>query len=172
MKTFLSIFLAGCLVAGAAFAVAEPSYSVSRLERPAGILKSPAAHEISICRKDHEGLDLAAAEPIADAETRLKAALEAGGDFVSVDVADLSCAYCMAAIEKSFAAREEVAAAYLNPHNSTLSFVTEKGRSLDDELIRKLIKRRGYGVAAIRRGDFVSPAPEADEEAAKATTPQ
>lgn len=172
MKTFLSAMIAVCLAAGVAFAAAEPSFSVSRLEPPAGIFSSPAAHETSICRKDHEGLDLAAAEPVADAATRLKAALDAGGDFVSVDVEDLSCAYCMAAIEKSFAARVEVAAAYLNPHNSTLSIVTEKGRSVDDDLIRKLIKRRGYGVAAIRRGDFVSPAPEADEETAKATTPQ
>ena len=47
-----------------------------------------------------------------------------------------------------------------------------KGQSLDDALIRKLIKRRGYGVGAIRRGDHVSPVPQGAEEPVKPTPPQ
>lgn len=170
----IMITLAAILAAslgGAAIAGDEPVYS-TRMERPAGLLKSPAAHESSICRKDHEGLDLAAAEPAADAEARLSKALDAGGDLVSVDIKDLSCAYCIAAIEKAFAARPEIAAAYVNPHSATLSFVTVKGQTLDDALIRKLIKRRGYNAGAIRRGDLVVPQAQGLGAAPAPTTPQ
>ncbi|MEK7265380.1 MAG: hypothetical protein AAB227_04690 [Pseudomonadota bacterium] len=170
MKSVLSAVLALSLIS-VAFAADQPAYS-TRLERPAGILKSPAVHEPAICRKDHEGLDLVAAEPVADATDRLNAAIEAGGDLVTVEIEELSCAYCIAAIEKAFSARAEVAAAYLNPHTATLSFVTVKDHSLEDALIHKLIKRRGYNSGAIRRGDFIVPASIEEKVAPEATTPQ
>lgn len=170
MRAVVLTFVAGCLFS-AAFAADEPTYG-TRLDRPAGILKSPAVEESSICRKDHQGLDLVAAEPLANAETRLTAAIDAGGDLISVEVEGLSCAYCVGAIEKAFSARAEIAAAYVNPHTSTLTVVTENGQSIDDAVIRKLIKRRGYGAGAIRRGEFVSPISHDAAKAAKLTTPQ
>ncbi len=135
-----------------------------RPENPAGISKSPAAeHQEFICHKDHAGLDLTAAESLVSANARLGAAIAEGGKFVVVDIEGLECAYCAAAIEKAFSARPEVAAAYANTRSGSLSFVTEKGEELEDGVIRKLIKRRGYGVAAIRRDaspDILAPAAE------------
>ncbi len=140
------------LLCGSAAAAEELSTPPSaRIDNPAGLSRSPAAHEEFICHKDHEGLDLAAAEPLADARTRLESAIAGGGALVNVEIEGLGCAYCAAAIEKAFAARAEVTAAYVNTHDSTLSFVEEPGDALEDRTIRKLIKRRGYGVGAIRR---------------------
>ena len=171
MKLIFLAIAAGCLISAASAAQKQP-YETG-LEQPAGISKSPAAHLSDICHKDHEGLDLAAAEPIADAEARLDAAIGDGGELIVADIEGLGCAYCAAAIEKAFSARAEVAAAYVNPRNSTLSIVTVKGEAVDDALIRKLIKRRGYGASAIRRGEFArSNSLDEPSLTAEPTTPQ
>jgi len=171
MVRLILAIVAGCWVS-AAFAAQKQPYETG-LEQAAGISKSPAAHLPDICHKDHEGLDLAAAEPVADAETRLNAAIGDGGELIAADIDGLGCAYCAAAIEKAFSARAEIAAAYVNPRNSTLSIVTVKGQAVDDALIRKLIRRRGYDVSAIRRGEFARSVSTVEPvETADPTTPQ
>lgn len=157
--TFLTIFLGSLSFGGAN---AEEQFTRWRHESYAGISRSPATeHQEFICHKDHAGLSLAAAEPAASANTRLRAAIAEGGDFVVVDIEGLECAYCAAAIEKAFAAKPEVAAAYVNTRIGSLSFVTERSEALEDGVIRKLINRRGYAVADIRRDaslDLLAPA--------------
>lgn len=146
---FLAIFL-GCLSSGAL--KAEEQFTRWRHENYAGISRSPAAaHEEFICHKDHAGLDLATAEPLLDARARLEAAIDSGGRLTVVEIDDLSCAYCAVAIEKAFSSRPEVAAAHVNVRNGTLSLVSAEGEVVEDWIIRKLIKRRGYAVAEIRR---------------------
>lgn len=169
-----TIFLATvCACLSLAALASDERSSGSRHENPAGISKSPAAeHQEFICHKDHAGLSLAAAEPLASAEARLRAAIAEGGGFVVVDIEDLECAYCAAAIERAFSARPEIAAAYVNTRNGSLSFVTEQGEALEDGVIRKLIKRRGYSVAAIRRDASLELTALPSAEAAKPKQPK
>lgn len=150
MRTILLAILFGCLSSGS-FA-SEQQFSHWGLENRAGISKSPVMdHEEFICHKDHAGLDLAAAEPLIDARARLEAAVDVGGLLIVVEIGDLDCAYCAAAIERAFSSRPEVAAAHINVRNGTLSLAIVKGEALEDRIIRKLIKRRGYAVTEIRR---------------------
>ncbi len=111
-----------------------------------------ASQDSRQCRKDHAGLDLAAAEPAADAEARLDAALKDGGLLVTVAVRDLDCPYCAAAIENAFEARGDIAAAAVNLRTQTISLVARQGDAIPDATIRKIISRRGHEVVSIERG--------------------
>jgi copper chaperone CopZ len=104
------------------------------------------------CHKDHSGLALAAAEPVAEASERIAAAVEAGGELITVSVADLECPYCAAAIQDAFEARGDLAAAAVDLKSGAVTLVTEPGESIDDKTIRKIIGRRGYDVGSINRG--------------------
>ncbi len=106
------------------------------------------------CHKNHAGLVLASAEPIADAEARIARALGEGGALIVAGIDNLDCAYCADALEMAFAARGEVAAAALNARDRTIWIVTRKDAVLDDRAIRKIANRRGAGIASIRRGDI------------------
>ena len=150
MRIILLAILFGCPSSGS-FA-SEQQITHWGLENRAGIMKSPLReHAEFICHKDHAGLDLAAAEPLIDARARLEAALDVGGLLIVVEIEDLGCAYCAAAIERAFSSRPEIAAAHVNVRDGTLSLATVKGEAPEDRIIRKLIKRRGYAVAEIRR---------------------
>ena len=104
------------------------------------------------CHKDHSGLALAAAEPVAEASERIAAAVEAGGELIAVSVADLQCPYCAAAIQDAFEARADVAAAAVDLRSGAVTLVSEPGETIDDKTIRKIIGRRGYDVGSINRG--------------------
>lgn len=154
MRTILLAIFCGCLPSG--LFASEQQFTRWGLENRAGISKSPVIdHEEFICHKDHAGLVLAAAEPLIDARARLEAAVDVGGLLIVVEIEDLDCAYCAAAIERAFSSRPEIAAAHVNARNGTLTLATVKGEALKDTIIRKLIKRRGYAVAEIRRDAFM-----------------
>jgi copper chaperone CopZ len=131
-------------------------------QEPEGLSTDPRLHiertaththvENVRCHKDHAGLDLAAAEPEADAAARLEQALAEGGFPVTVEIRDLDCPYCAAAIEKAFASRSDIAAASVDLRKQTIILVVEAGEEISDQTIRKIINRRGYEVAAIARG--------------------
>jgi hypothetical protein len=137
--------------------------SANDSDGPENLTRAPqgafAAHSISTsiespnfqCHKDHAGLNLEPAETLEDAEARLAAAVKDGGSLVVVTVKDLDCAFCAAAIEDAFADREEVAAAYVNIRDQSVSIVVRQDEDLSDKTIRKIIKRRGIGVVAIDR---------------------
>lgn len=103
------------------------------------------------CHKDHAGLNLEPVEPVDAAKARLAAAVEDGGSIVLVFVKDLECAFCAAAIERAFAGRKEVAAAYVNIRTQTISIAVRNGEEISDKTIRKIIKRRGVDVVVIDR---------------------
>ena len=121
--------------------------------------KLPAPADGAICHKDHAGLDLAAAETTAGATARLFGALDDGGALVVASIEGLSCAFCADAIEEAFAERKEVSAAFVNTRDGTISIAVKAGAELDDKTIRKLIKRRGYGVGEIRHNAVHAGAP-------------
>lgn len=144
----------------------------TNIQNPVGLSKSPAAHEDFICHKDHEGLDLAAAESVVEASSRLDSASRVGGELIVVDIENIGCAYCASAIERAFSARSEIAAAYLNTRAGTLSIVAMADQEIGDRTIRRIVKRRGYGVTNIHRTEIPLSSQNATDESKDDATPK
>jgi hypothetical protein len=146
------------MVAAATSAMAEDGASPNAPYASDGTLihhaggRSPAFEDL-LCRKDHAGLTLAAAEPESDVQARFAAALAAGGGFIEAEIIALDCAYCAHALEAAFASRPEIAAARADGRAARIRIVTRPGAVLDDREIRKIARRRGYELAEIRRDD-------------------
>lgn len=95
-------------------------------------------------------------------DPKIAAAVAAGGDLIAVDVLGVVCDFCATALTKTFAKRGEIAASSVDLGAKTLTIVTKPGKSVDDDLIRKLVERAGYNTASIRRGaDALAPAKDA-----------
>ena len=94
----------------------------------------------------------------------IETALEAGGEPVVVDVLGVVCDFCAKAMNKTIGKREEVSAIYVDLDTKALNLVIKPDMTLDDETLRKLVKKAGYKTAAIRRGEAalegVSDAPD------------
>lgn len=126
-----------------------------------------AAQDHSAHDMDHEAHDHAEAAPdtgdaaplaapVAFAVTPdMAAALEAGGEPVAVDVLGVVCDFCAKAMNRTFGRRAEVAATYVDLDLKTLNFVFAPGATLPDEEITELVRKSGYRLRAIRRGDAV-----------------
>ena len=85
----------------------------------------------------------------------IEAALAAGGSPAVVDVLGVVCDFCATAMNKTFGKRAEVAAVYVDLDNKTLNLVFAPGETLDDETITKLVKKAGYRISSIRRGEEI-----------------
>lgn len=118
----------------------------------------------SICHKDHTGLALAPTESFADARARLLAAAQdtnGGGEIISVEISDLDCAYCAAAIENAFATKSAFAGAFYDRKSERLYLVTRGDQSVDEAMIEKLVRRRGFSIGEIRHATELSTAIDA-----------
>lgn len=112
-------------------------------------------------RKDHDHKDHdMEAEKAGSGDTvilsrtaEIDAALAAGGEPAVAQVLGVVCDFCAKAMNKTFGKREEVAATYVDLDAKTLNLVFRPGQSLDDETIGELVKKAGYRIAAIHRGD-------------------
>ena len=76
-------------------------------------------------------------------------ALEAGGDAVVVSVLGVVCDFCATAMDKTFSKREEIAAVYVDLDHKTLNLVFNPDQSIDEDSIRKLVKKAGYRAAEL-----------------------
>lgn len=85
----------------------------------------------------------------------IREALDAGGELVVVDVLGMVCDFCAIAMTKTFNRRDEVAAVDVDLDAKTLTFVVEDGQALDDAVIEDLVRRSGYRLSEIRRGEEV-----------------
>ncbi|GGD14447.1 heavy-metal-associated domain-containing protein [Aquisalinus flavus] len=106
--------------------------------------------------KDHdmEADEAASGELVMLSRTaEIDAALAAGGEPAVAQVLGVVCDFCAKAMNKTFGKREEVAATYVDLDTKTLNLVFRPGQSLDDETIGELVKKAGYRIAAIHRGD-------------------
>lgn len=103
----------------------------------------------------HEGSHAHEAEtPAAEARTEeLAAALAAGGSLVSADVLGMVCDFCAVAMTRTFGRRDEVAAVHVDLDAKTLQIVIREGQTLSDETIEDLVRRSGYELSAIQRGE-------------------
>jgi copper chaperone CopZ len=94
-----------------------------------------------------------AAHETTDSAAKLDAAIAAGGELIVVDVLGVVCDFCAAAMNKTFGKRAEVAATEVDLDAKTLTLVFKPGRALDDAAITELVKKAGYTIAAVHRGD-------------------
>ena len=85
----------------------------------------------------------------------IREALDAGGELVVVDVLGMVCDFCAVAMTKTFNRRDEVAAVDVDLDAKTLTFVVADGQTLDDAVIADLVRRSGYRLSEIRRGEEV-----------------
>ena len=111
------------------------------------------AHEHDTAHETH------IAEPAATTATlkqtdAIAQALSAGGEPIVVDVLGVVCDFCAKAMNKTFGKQEEVAAVHVDLDEKTLSLVLNDGAQLADNDIEKLVKRSGYRLSAIRRGEL------------------
>ncbi len=98
--------------------------------------------------------DAPTAAPVAFAVTPdMAAALDAGGEPVAVDVLGVVCDFCAKAMNRTFGRRAEVAATYVDLDLKTLNLVLAPGATLPDGEITELVRKSGYRLSAIRRGD-------------------
>lgn len=112
---------------------------------------------------DHAHHDMALADPslaqgdlrLAD-EPELVAALAAGGEPVVAKVLGAVCDFCAVAMNKTFGNRDEVAAVHVDLDAKTLNLVLKPGMSMSDDMIISTVKKAGYKVDTIVRGDALS----------------
>lgn len=109
---------------------------------------------------DHADMDHADIETSSDMDMtglslattpELQAALEAGGQPIVAKVLGAVCDFCAMAMNKTFGKRDDVAATYVDLDAKTLSLVLKPGAELDDETLRKIVKKAGYQVDVIDR---------------------
>ena len=116
---------------------------------------APKDNSDNRCVKDHSGLALAPALSAEEAQAKLAAALADGGEITMAEIDRLECPYCAAALEKDLLDRREIEAAVVDLRAQTISFVTKPGASVDDGLLRKLLKRQGHHALSIRRASSI-----------------
>ena len=85
----------------------------------------------------------------------LTQALAAGGEPIVAKVLGAVCDFCAKAMNKTFGKRDDVAAVYVDLDAKTLNLVMSSGASMDDKTLRKLVKKAGYKVEIIARGDIL-----------------
>ncbi len=85
----------------------------------------------------------------------LTQALAQGGEPIVAKVLGAVCDFCAKAMNKTFGKRDDVAAVYVDLDAKTLNLVMSPGASMDDDTLRKLVKKAGYKVDTILRGDLL-----------------
>ena len=92
----------------------------------------------------HEGMDVSAeadADPAASAQT------------VIAKVNGLVCDFCAQAVRKVFKKQDSVESVKVDLDNGQIILGLKEGASMDDETIGKLIRKSGYSLVSIDRGD-------------------
>ena len=92
----------------------------------------------------HEGMEMTAeadADPAASAQT------------VTAKVNGLVCDFCAQAVRKVFKKQEAVERVKVDLDNGEIVLGLKAGADMDDETIGKLIRKSGYSLVSIDRGD-------------------
>ena len=80
-------------------------------------------------------------------------ALAAGGSLVVAEVNGMVCDFCATAMTRTFGRRGEVSAVHVDLNTKQLQLVISAGQTLDDATITDLVRRSGYELVTIRRGE-------------------
>ena len=96
----------------------------------------------------HAGETAEATRPEAITE-----ALAAGGSLVTAEVNGMVCDFCATAMTRTFGRRDEVSAVHVDLDTKQLQLVIDSGQVMDDATITDLVRRSGYELVSIRRGE-------------------
>ncbi len=72
-------------------------------------------------------------------------------EILNISVNGLVCDFCARSIEKLFSKKEEVKSINVNLEKMLITINLKKGKSLNDDLITKVINDSGYDIREIRR---------------------
>ena len=72
-------------------------------------------------------------------------------EVLSISVNGLVCDFCARSIEKLFSKKESVKSINVNLEKMLITINLKKGKSLNDDLIKKVISDSGYDIKEIRR---------------------
>ena len=72
-------------------------------------------------------------------------------EILSISVNGLVCDFCARSIEKLFSKKESVKSININLEKMLITISLKKGKSLNDDLIKKVITDSGYDIKEIRR---------------------
>ena len=72
-------------------------------------------------------------------------------EVLSISVNGLVCDFCARSIEKLFSKKESVKSINVNLEQMQITISLKKGKSLNDDIITKVITDSGYDIREIRR---------------------
>ena len=72
-------------------------------------------------------------------------------EVLNISVSGLVCDFCARSIEKIFSKKESVQSININLEKMLITINLKKGKNLDDNTIKQLIKDSGYDVREINR---------------------
>jgi copper chaperone CopZ len=108
------------------------------------LLAMPAPAEETMDHSAHAGMEMPAdtgADPAASAQT------------ITAKVNGLVCDFCAQAVRKVFKKQEAVESVKVDLDNGEIVLGLKAGADMDDETIGKLIRKSGYSLVSIDRGD-------------------
>ena len=76
---------------------------------------------------------------------------ELENEVLSISINGLVCDFCARSIEKLFSKKESVKSINVNLEQMLITISLKKGKSLNDDIITKVITDSGYDIRAIRR---------------------
>ena len=72
-------------------------------------------------------------------------------EVLSISVNGLVCDFCARSIEKLFSKKESVKSINVNLEQMLITISLKKGKSLNDDIITKVVTESGYDIREIRR---------------------
>lgn len=115
-------------------------------------MPAPAEETMDHSKMDHAQMDHSAhagMEMTADADADPAASAQT----VTAKVNGLVCDFCAQAVRKVFKKQEAVESVKVDLDNGEIVLGLKAGADMDDETIGKLIRKSGYSLVSIDRGD-------------------
>ena len=82
---------------------------------------------------------------------KIKSQNKIENEVLSISVNGLVCDFCARSIEKLFSKKESVKSINVNLEEMLITINLKKGKSLNDDMIRQVIRDSGYDIKKINR---------------------
>ena len=82
---------------------------------------------------------------------KIKSQNKIENEVLSISVNGLVCDFCARSIEKLFSKKESVKSINVNLEEMLITINLKKGKSLNDDMIRQVIRDSGYDIKEIKR---------------------
>lgn len=94
----------------------------------------------------------AVAEHTKNAPEKIQAGqIDPSGTLITIDANGLVCDFCARALEKVFMKQKGVAGIDVNLDSGKILISLEKGATMDDATVKKLVTDAGYNIGSIER---------------------